>query len=165
RGLIGRGGMGAVYLAERDDGRFEQRVAVKRLSAGIDGSRLETAVREQRLLARLDHPDIARILDAGVADDGAPFIVMEYVEGRSLGDWCAQQRPSLDQRLALFARVCRAVEHAHRNLVLHRDIKPDNIRVTPDGAPKLLHFGIGRLLEDGGVATPGTATLRGVLAM
>lgn len=165
RRLLGRGGMGAVYLAERDDGRFEQRVAVKRLAAGVDGSRLEAALREQRLLGRLDHPDIARIIDAGIAEDGAPFIVMEYVEGRSLSEWREQVRPTLDQRLALFARICRAVEHAHRNLVLHRDIKPDNILVTDDGHPKLLDFGIGRLLEDGGVAAPGTATVRGLMVM
>ncbi|MGH8172204.1 MAG: protein kinase domain-containing protein [Rhodanobacteraceae bacterium] len=144
--LIGRGGMGEVYEASRADGAFEQRVALKllRYEAVAELQRFNA---ERRILARLEHPGIARLLDGGTTPDGRPFTVMEFVEGRSLTDYCREHQLSLPQRLGLFAQVCDAVAFAHRNLIIHRDLKPDNILVDAHGAVKLLDFGIAKLLD------------------
>jgi serine/threonine-protein kinase len=152
--LIGRGGMGEVYAAIRDDGAFDQKVALKLLRYEAAGQ-AERFHAERRILARLEHPEIARLLDAGIAPDGRPYTVMEYVEGRSLTDYCREHRCSLHERLTLFAKVCDAVASAHRNLVIHRDLKPDNILVDADGRVKLLDFGIAKLLD--AAVSPGDA--------
>ena len=145
---IGRGGMGEVFVAERADGQFEQRVAIKLLKRGMDSDAiLARFLRERQILARLSHPNIARLLDGGVADDGRPYFVMEYVEGLPITRYCDEHRLSISERLDLFCAVCRTVEYAHRNLILHRDLKPSNILVTSDGQPKLLDFGIARVLS------------------
>ncbi len=154
---LGHGGMGAVFLGERCDGLFEQRVAIKVARLGLAG---DEAVRhflaERRILAGLEHPRIARLLDGGVTSDGLPFFAMEYVEGVPIGDYCDAQGLSLRQRIELFLGVCAAVDHAHRRLVVHRDLKPSNILVTPSGEVKLLDFGIAKLLDAG---DEGTGTL------
>ncbi len=161
---IGRGGMGVVYLAERADGQFEQRVALKLVRNGLDSRTvLERFLHERRILARLQHPNIARLLDGGVTEDGRPFLVMEYVEGKPITDYCDQERLTIDARLRLFAEACSAVQYAHRNLVIHRDLKPANILVTSEGHAMLLDFGIARLLDpgtDGRAASPTEAGLR-----
>ena len=145
---IGRGGMGQVFLAERADGQFEQQVAVKLLKRGMDSDAiLSRFLRERQILAGLDHPNIGRLLDGGIADDGRPYFVMEYVDGQSITGYADAHRLSIDARLALVRTVCLAVEYAHRNLVVHRDLKPSNILVTNDGRPKLLDFGIAKLLS------------------
>jgi len=155
-GLIGRGGMGAVYLAERDDDQYRKRVALKLLpswSAG-DEQRVRRFVEERQILAALEHPDIARLLDGGVTSDGLPWFAMEYVEGTPIDRYCQERDLSIDQRLELFCRVCTAVAYAHRSLVVHRDLKPANILVKADGAVKLLDFGIAKLLDrDAGSAS------------
>jgi hypothetical protein len=144
--MIGRGGMGEVYAATRADAAFEQRAALKLLRYEAVGE-VERFHAERRILARLEHPGIARLLDGGVAPDGRPYTVMEHVEGRSLTDYCREHRPSLNERLGLFAQVCDAVAFAHRNLVIHRDLKPANILVDDEGKVKLLDFGIAKLLD------------------
>ncbi len=157
---IGRGGMGRVYLAERADGQFEQQVAIKLIKRGMDTDAiLQRFLRERQILARLQHPNIAQLTDGGVTDDGRPYFVMEHVDGQPITDHCDDRRLSIDARLALFEDVCRAVEHAHRNLVIHRDIKPSNILVTPEGHPKLLDFGVGKIMtgDEGGDAAAQTA--------
>jgi serine/threonine-protein kinase len=143
---LGTGGMGEVWLGERDDGEVEQRVAVKRVRGGDArfGERLRD---ERRILARLEHPNIARFIDAGVDAAGTPWLALEYVDGVPITDWCQQRNLGLAERLRLFLKVCAAVEHAHRHLVVHRDLKPSNILVNADGEPKLLDFGIARLLD------------------
>jgi len=142
---IGRGGMGAVYLALREG--FQQKVALKIIKRGMDSdSIVRRFVMERDVLASLNHPNIARLLDGGTAE-GLPFIAMEHVEGENIADFCDQNRLTIDQRLVLFRKVCAAVAYAHQNLVVHRDIKPSNILVTPDGEPKLLDFGIAKLLS------------------
>lgn len=146
---IGSGGMGAVYLAERADGQFEQKVALKLIKRGMDSDAILARFRsERRILARLQHPGIARLLDGGVADDGRPYFTMEYVDGVPITEYCSRHALPLTQRLQLFRDVCAAVQYAHGNLVVHRDIKPGNILVTSDGVPKLLDFGIARLIDD-----------------
>ena len=150
---IGSGGMGAVYLVGRDDG-FRQQAALKLIKRGLDSTELLGRFRRERqILANLDHPYIARLLDGGSTPEGRPYFVMEYVEGRTMGDWVRDSEPSVEERCRFFVKVCEAVACAHRNLVVHRDLKPGNILVTADGAPKLLDFGIARLLApdaDGG---------------
>ena len=144
---LGRGGMGAVYLGRRTDGRFEQQVAVKLLKRGTDTEEVLRRFRaERRILARLQHPNIARLLDGGETEDGLPFFVMEYVDGVPLTAFARERALSVDARLELFGRVCTAVQFAHQNLVVHRDLKPGNILVTAAGEPKLLDFGLARLL-------------------
>jgi eukaryotic-like serine/threonine-protein kinase len=155
---IGQGGMGAVYLAERADRQFEKKVAIKLLPLGLNtGSERERFLAERQILAQLEHPDIARLLDAGIADDGTPFFVMEYIDGEPIDRYCDRWSLSIPERIDLFLQVCDAVEYAHRNLVVHRDLKPGNIMVTPAGAVKLLDFGIAKVLDADSVA--GTTAL------
>jgi len=145
---IGRGGMGVVYLAERADDQYDKRVAIKLIKQGIDTEAvLRLFKHERQILAALDHPNITRLLDAGTADDGRPYFVMEYVEGTPIREYCAADRLGIRHRLELFRRVCAAVTYAHRHLIVHRDIKPSNILVTADGEPKLLDFGIAKLMD------------------
>lgn len=146
---LGEGGMGVVYLAERDDGGYVQLVALKLLGAAAEGSPIlvERFARERQMLALLDHPGIARLLDGGVLSNGKPFLAMEYVDGDRIDTWCDRHKLDLRARLVLFLKVCEAVEYAHRHLIIHRDIKPPNILVTADGTPKLLDFGIAQLLD------------------
>jgi serine/threonine-protein kinase len=144
---VGRGGMGAVYLAERDDAQFEQRVALKVVRGlGVDASLVKRFLAERRILARLEHRHIARLLDGGVTDDGTPWFAMEYVEGERIDRWCDSRSLPIDARLRLFADTCEAVQYAHGQLVVHRDLKPSNIMVTASGELKLLDFGVARLL-------------------
>ena len=145
---VGRGGMGTVYEGRRADGQFDQRVAVKMLKRGMDSEAiLDRFLRERQILAGFEHPSIARLIDGGIADDGRPFIVMEYVEGVPIAAYCDRARLSIEDRLELVKQLCDAVGHAHRKLVVHRDLKPSNILVTPEGVPKLLDFGIAKLLD------------------
>ena len=146
---LGHGGMGSVWLAHRSDGRFEGKVAVKLLNAALVGRAAEQRFRrEGDVLARLAHPHITRLLDAGIAPTGQPYLVIERVEGERIDLYCDAQDLGVDARLRLFLDVLAAVEHAHANLIVHRDIKPSNVLVTRDGAVKLLDFGIAKLLED-----------------
>ncbi len=146
---IGRGGMGTVYLAERQDGEFDQRVAVKLLRRGLDTDDVVRRFRaERQILASLDHPNIARLIDGGSTEDGRPYLVMEYVEGTPITEYCDEHQVSIPRRLTLFETVLKAVRHAHRHLVIHRDIKPSNILVSESGEVKLLDFGIAKLLDD-----------------
>lgn len=157
---LGRGGMGVVYLGERVDGEFELSVAIKIIKRGLDTDEIVRRFRQERqILARLRHPNIARLLDGGVAPDGRSFLVMEYVRGIPLTQYCTEGRLGLDERLALFTTVCEAVRYAHQSLVIHRDLKPSNILVDRDGHVTLLDFGIAKLLDpggDGGSDTPVT---------
>jgi len=145
---LGRGGMGVVYLAERSDGHFRRRVAVKLLRASPDADELHRRfLAERQILASLSHPNIAQLLDGGVSEGQLPYLVIEFVDGVSITDYCDRQRLGIEARLRLFQAICAAVHHAHRNLVLHRDLKPGNILVTTDGQVKLLDFGIAKLLN------------------
>jgi non-specific serine/threonine protein kinase/serine/threonine-protein kinase len=145
---LGRGGMGAVYLAERADGDFRKLVAVKVVKRGMDTDFVLRRFRQERqMLAALDHPNIARLLDGGATDDGLPYIIMEYVEGQDIDRYCDARKLSIQARLRLFLAVCAGVSHAHQSLIIHRDIKPSNILVTGDGTPKLLDFGIAKILN------------------
>jgi eukaryotic-like serine/threonine-protein kinase len=146
--LIGRGGMGEVYDAERATGDFEHRVAVK-LTRRESAAQLERFNAERQLLARLDHPGIARLLDGGVAPDGRPYFVMEYIDGRPITAYCDAARAGLAPRLALILQVCDAIAYAHRHLIVHRDIKPANVLVDGDGRARLLDFGIAKPLDLG----------------
>jgi serine/threonine protein kinase/tetratricopeptide (TPR) repeat protein len=144
---LGHGGMGTVFLAERADGQFEKQVAIKILNRGADTAEILRRFRaERQILARLDHPNIARLLDAGTTDDGLPYFIMDYIVGVPVTRFAVAQRLSTRQRLELFLKICAAVEFAHRNLVVHRDIKPSNILANAEGEPKLLDFGIAKLL-------------------
>ena len=146
---IGRGGMGVVYKAYRDDDQFKKRVAIKTISRGMDSDViLRRFRRERQILARLEHPNIARMLDGGVTESGQPYFVLEFVEGQPLDVYCDNNRLALRERLLLFRQVSSAVQYAHANLVIHRDLKPSNILVTNDGTVKLLDFGIAKLLRD-----------------
>ncbi|MEZ4703178.1 MAG: serine/threonine-protein kinase [Rhodothermales bacterium] len=146
---LGAGGMGVVYLAERADGHFEQQVALKLIKRGMDSERIvQRFLAERQMLARLQHPNIARLLDGGMTDDGRPYFAMEYVDGIPLPAYARENALGIRERLMLFERVCDAVQHAHRNLIVHRDIKPGNILVTRAGEVKLLDFGIARALEE-----------------
>ena len=156
---VGRGGMGVVYEAQRDDAEFDRRAAVKVLPVWRAATLGERFRFERRVLAGLDHPGIARLIDAGASDDGVPYCVMEFVDGAPIDAWCRDREVPLADRLALFERVCDAVAYAHRNLVVHRDLKPSNILVTADGTPKLLDFGIATLIDgEGGVSVGVTRT-------
>jgi len=162
-GVAGRGGMGIVHLAERDDGQFRRRVAIKVIRGGPDAVDLHGRFEAERhILASLDHPNIARLLDGGLTEDGRPYLVMEYIEGLPIDEYCRRQRLDVEDRLRLFCAVARAVHHAHRNLVVHRDLKPSNIFVTEDGVVKLLDFGIAKVLDPSVVGHSGPATRTGV---
>jgi tetratricopeptide (TPR) repeat protein/predicted Ser/Thr protein kinase len=146
---LGRGGMGVVWLAERADGQFQQQAALKLIKRGMDSDAVRARfLRERQILARLEHPHIAHLIDGGIAADGRPYFAMEYVEGEPLLPHCAGQSMSLRERLGLILDVCLAVQFAHSQLIVHRDIKPSNILVTPAGEAKLLDFGIAKLLDD-----------------
>jgi serine/threonine-protein kinase len=149
---IGRGGMGVVYRAERADALYHKTVAIKLLGPLADSEVLERFGREREILAALVHPNIARLLDGGVTDEGVPYLVMEHVEGRPIDRYCAEESLDLEARLALFIALSDGVQFAHRNLVVHRDLKPSNILVTGDGVPVLLDFGISKLLEADGAS-------------
>jgi serine/threonine-protein kinase len=156
---IGRGGMGDVWLAERDDESYEDRVAIKLIRRGLDtDDLLERFRHERQVLAKLRHPNTATLLDGGATEDGRPYLVMEYVDGVPIDDSCRRRDLSNDERIRLFLKVCGAVQHAHRNLVVHRDLKPSNVLVTPDGEPKLLDFGIAKVLDPGGASAAATMT-------
>ncbi len=143
---IGRGGMGAVYLAERADREFEKKVAIKLIKRGFDTDEIINRFRaERQILAALEHPNITRLIDGGATDDGLPYLVMDYVEGLPLTKYADENRLSIEERLKLFLQICAAVSYAHQNLIIHRDLKPSNILVTADGVPKLLDFGIAKL--------------------
>lgn len=145
---IGRGGMGAVYEAIRADGEFRRTVAIKVVKRGMDTDFILRRFRNERqILATLEHPYITRLLDGGTTDDGRPYFVMDYIEGFQLYHYCDKHRLTINQRLHLFTKICEAVEYAHQNLVIHRDLKPSNILVTNDGTPRLLDFGIAKLLN------------------
>jgi eukaryotic-like serine/threonine-protein kinase len=146
--VIGSGGMGVVYRAERADAAFRRHAALKVVRPGPDSPQIVERFRlERETLAALDHPNIARLMDGGTTPDGQPFLVMELVDGEPIDRYCDEQRLSIDERLDLFRKVCAGVQYAHENLVVHRDIKPDNILVTKDGVPKLLDFGVAKILS------------------
>ncbi len=156
---IGRGGMGVVYLAVRADEQFEQKVAIKLVSQGMPSDlALSRFLRERQVLASLNHHSIARLLDGGSTAHGQPFFAMEYVEGRPITVYAKEERLATEQRLELFCKVCEAVQYAHRNLVVHRDLKPGHILITADGMPKLLDFGIAKALDPDG-ERPAGATI------
>jgi WD40 repeat protein/TPR repeat protein len=148
--LLGHGGMGSVWLAERADGLFRRQVALKIVQSGSMGRVMtERLAREREILASLDHPNIARLLDAGFAEDGQPYLALEYVSGRPLTPFCNDHRLPIGKRLELFRQALSAVQYAHAHLVIHRDLKPSNILVTPEGQVQLLDFGIAKLISEG----------------
>jgi serine/threonine-protein kinase len=148
---IGQGGMATVWLAARADALFEKRVAIKLLKRGLDTDALLARFQlERRILAGLEHPHIARLIDAGATEEGLPYLVMEHVEGAPIDAWCDERRASIEDRIRLFAQVCAAVQAAHDRHIVHRDLKPANILVTAAGEPKLLDFGIAKVLAEGG---------------
>ena len=156
---IGRGGMSRVFLAERADGEFEQRVALKLLRPGLDTELDRARFRaERQILATLNHPNIARLLDGGLTNLGHPYLVLEYVEGQPIDDYCEQHALTVQQRLELFLMAAEATQYAHRNLVVHRDIKASNILVSTDHAVKLLDFGLAKLLDSSAYATASSST-------
>lgn len=144
---LGRGGMGGVYLGERVDGEFDHRVAIKFVGNVASAAIMERFREERRILATLDHPNIARLLDGGSSSSGIPYVVMEYVDGVPIDEYCGCHNLSVAAKLEVFRQVCGAVHHAHQRLVVHRDIKASNILVTPAGVPKLLDFGIAKIVE------------------
>jgi len=162
---IGRGGMGAVYLAERADAEYEKQVAIKLIKRGMDtDSVLRHFRNERQILAGFDHPNIARLFDGGTTESGLPYFVMEYVDGLPIDEYCYKHALSISERLKLFREACAAVSYAHRHLVIHRDIKRTNILVTADAVPKLLDFGIAKILQQGDGAQP-PATMTGLRLM
>jgi eukaryotic-like serine/threonine-protein kinase len=164
--VLGRGGTGTVYRAVRVDGDFDQHVAIKILRRGLDTDDVLARFRaERRILASLSHPHIGQLHDGGATEDGRPYLVMELVEGQPITEYCDSRRLDVDARLRLFAQVARAVQYAHRNLVVHRDLKPSNILVTQDGTPKLLDFGIAKLLDDAADAVDAVHTRTGLRPM
>ena len=146
--LVGSGGMAAVYLAIRADDQYRKRVAIKLIHPGLEKQAVCRRFRSERqTLAALDHPNIVKLLDGGTTGEGLPYLVMDYVEGQSIDDYCDRHKLSIEERLNLFRTVCGAVQHAHQSQVVHRDLKPSNIIVTAEGIPKLLDFGIAKLLS------------------
>jgi eukaryotic-like serine/threonine-protein kinase len=163
---IGRGGMGAVYKAVRDDDQYQTEVAIKLIKRGMDTDFILRRFRNERqILANLNHPNIARLLDGGTTTDGLPYFVMERIEGRPLDDYCDEHKLSTTERLKLFRSVCSAVQYAHQHLVIHRDLKPTNILITKDGTAKLLDFGIAKLLQPESDAPPTFVTATELRAM
>lgn len=159
---VATGGMGDVYRAVRADGEFEQEVAVKVLKGARVCDRARAWFHQERqTLANLRHPGIIQLFDGGMTDDGTPYLVMEFVDGKPIDCYCDENRMSITERLMLFCNVCSAVQFAHQNLVVHRDLKPGNILVAKDGQPKLLDFGVAKLLDAGSVRaiTDATVTL------
>lgn len=157
---LAQGGMGAVYLVERTDGQFHQRGALKLIRQGLASEEMvQRFRRERQILASLDHPNMARLLDGGATPEGLPWLVMEYVEGVPLYTWCSEHAPTLRDRLRLFLALCGSVEAAHRRLVLHRDIKPSNVLVTADGTPRLLDFGVAKIFSAESTDAPDLTTL------
>ena len=147
--LLGHGGMGTVYLAERSDQQFEHRVAIKVVRLlGANREVIQRFQVERQILANLNHPNIATLLDGGETTDGSPYLVMEHVPGQSITDFCDAKRLKIKERLKLFTQICSAVQYAHQNLIVHRDLKPSNILVTDDGTPKLLDFGVAKMLRE-----------------
>ena len=145
---LGSGGMGDVYLAERADNEYQQRVAIKIVRGGLFSPQMQGRLRmERQILATLQHPNIARLLDGGRAPDGTPYLVMEYIDGEPIDTFCDRRRLTIEARLQLIRTICNAVHYAHQNLIVHRDLKPNNILITPEGVPKLLDFGIAKLLD------------------
>ena len=164
--MLGHGGMGSVYLAVRDDEQFHKEVAIKLLKRGMDTDFMLGRFRQERqILANLEHPFIARLLDGGATDDGLPFFVLEYVDGLPITKYCTEKNLNLNERLRLFRLVCEAVQHAHQNLVVHRDLKPGNILITKEGIPKLLDFGIAKLIDPTGGSKLPTLTRRDLRMM
>jgi tetratricopeptide (TPR) repeat protein len=164
--VIGRGGMGAVYRGVRDDDEFQQEVAIKLIRRGMESDFVRSRfLYERQILAFLNHPYIARLLDGGATEDGWPYLIMEYVEGCRIDEYCQRHKLDIPSRLHLFQKVAEAVSHAHRNLIVHRDLKPSNILITREGTPKLLDFGIAKLLlpEDPKLNTAQTAPVHRAL--
>lgn len=150
-GTLGYGGMGSVYLAVRDDDQFSRKVAIKFIRYGFNApGTIDRFLRERQILANLNHPYIAKLLDGGTTDDGIPYFVMEYIEGTPVDAYCEEKRLSIEDRCEMFRRICEAVSCAHRNLIVHRDLKPGNILVNAEGAPILLDFGIAKLIDSAG---------------
>jgi serine/threonine protein kinase len=161
---IGRGGMGVVYEAVRETRDFKQKVALKVIKRGMDTDAILSRFRhEQQILASLVHPNIARFLDGGMTADGLAFYAMEYVEGQPLDDFVEKENSGINERLKIFREICSAVQFAHKNFVIHRDLKPSNIIVSPEGTPKLLDFGISKILSEESDSTIGTATALGMM--
>lgn len=157
---IGHGGMGAVYLAVRTDEEFHRKVAIKLIRAGMESAFIVRRFRQERqILAGLIHPNIATLIDGATAQDGLPYLVMEYVEGIPIHTYCDQHKLTTTERLVMFQTICAAVQHAHKNLIVHRDLKPSNILVTADAVPKLLDFGLAKLLAPESSAVPEEMTV------
>ena len=156
--LLGRGGMGEVHEVERADGQYGQRAALKRI-ARADAGDWARFWNERRIVALLDHPGIARMIDGGLLDDGQPYMVMEYVDGMPIHQWCEQRQASPRERIALVRQACEAVAHAHARLVVHRDLKPSNLLVDADGRVRLIDFGVSSLSGQGD-APPAQARIR-----
>ncbi len=160
---LGEGGLATVYLAERCDRQYRMRVAIKVVKRGMDTAEILRRLRlERQILAGLDHPNVARLLDGGSTDDGRPYVVMEAIDGEPIDRHCDRRRLGLEERLQVFRKVCSAVHAAHRSLVIHRDLKPSNILVTEAGEPKLLDFGIAKLLDPQGVEQTVVRTMTGM---
>ena len=147
--ILGRGGMGVVYLAERADEQYHKQVAIKLIPQGLETPEVQRRfLAERQILADLEHPNIARLLDGGVTDEGYPYLVMDYVDGEPIDEYCERRELPVSKRLELFVTVCRAVQHAHQNMIVHRDLKPSNILVTAEGEVRLLDFGVAKLVDN-----------------
>ena len=163
---IAEGGMGSVFLAERADGHFEQKVALKLIKPGMNSSEIIKRFQfERQILARLQHPNIARLLDGGLTEDGLPYFTMEYVEGDNIDEYCDKNNLSINERLRLFEKVCNAIQYAHQNLVIHRDLKPSNIIIKKDGTVKLLDFGIAKVFTEDDSIEQSALTRTGLFVM
>lgn len=160
--LLGSGGMGVVYLVRRTDGEFDQKAALKVIRGWMMGDQLrQRFLAERQVLASLDHPGIARLLDGGTTPEGTPYLVMEHIDGVPIDRYCDEHELDVGERIRLFLKICESVTFAHRNLVVHRDIKPANILVDNDGTPKLLDFGIAKILDPSSFPVGQTATRTG----